>query len=503
MNAALRLCFVEKSHFAKSVAQGMLNGYDVHFFDSGEEAWQSLVYESRSFDVIVTDLDLPGMTGLELIQKIRNIDRIKDIPIILVSSEGDHKMMVEGLDAGADEYLTKPYSQERLAESIQRLSLKKQLDNAGEAQSQTLLNTVLDENDFLKNVFNTVSDSLWILDTIGNVARVNQSACDLLDCESKNIVGKNIDDFLELEVPIGEPPQLISASDDLNEFSAKLKINEKERIPVILSKKYLSGDSGEYIGAIVTAKDVAEQQKLQKQVFSLEKWRSLGEMAAGIAHEVNNPVAIIRGWAENMEYERKQGILNEDELESGIKRIVDMTERITKIIQSLRVLARDGSKDEAEDVTIRSLVDDCTRIYQKRVNEAGISFSVKPFDESLQVFVQRTQIAQVLLNLIVNAFDAVQGNTGAWVSVVITEKDREVEIRVTDSGTGIPVENHEKIFEPFFSTKDVKSGVGMGLSLSKAFVEHNNGRLMIDPDAPNTTFILALPKDEDVANAVA
>ena len=215
MNAALRLCFVEKSHFARSVAQGMLNGYDVQFFDNGEEAWQSLVYESQNYDVLVTDLDLPGMTGLELIQKIRNIDRIKDIPIILVSSESDHQMMVEGLDAGADEYLTKPYSQEKLAESIQRLSLKKQLDNAGEAQSQTLLNTVLDENDFLKNVFNTVSDSLWILDTIGNVARVNKAASDLLGLEGKDILGRNIDEFLELEVPIGEPPQLISASDDL------------------------------------------------------------------------------------------------------------------------------------------------------------------------------------------------------------------------------------------------------------------------------------------------
>ena len=287
------------------------------------------------------------------------------------------------------------------------------------------------------------------------------------------------------------------------QFSAKLIVNKRNKIPVVLSKKYLSGESGEYIGAIVTAKDVAEQQKLQKQVFSLEKWRSLGEMAAGIAHEVNNPVAIIRGWAENMEYERQQGHLNETELESGIKRIVDMTERITKIIQSLRVLARDGSQDEAEDVSIRSLIDDCTRIYQKRVNEAGISFSVKPFDESLQVFVQRTQIAQVLLNLIVNAFDAVQGKPGSWVSVAVKETTQEVEIRVTDSGTGIPVENHEKIFEPFFSTKDVKSGVGMGLSLSKAFVEHNNGRLMIDPEAPNTTFILALPKEASVSSSVA
>jgi C4-dicarboxylate-specific signal transduction histidine kinase len=103
------------------------------------------------------------------------------------------------------------------------------------------------------------------------------------------------------------------------------------------------------------------------------------------------------------------------------------------------------------------------------------------------------EISQVLLNLLTNAFHAVADRKGAWVKIELDKKPQKLHLRVVDAGTGIPLSIREKIFQPFFTTKDIGQGTGLGLSISKKILETHNGRLFLDTSCPNTTMVIELP----------
>jgi len=175
-------------------------------------------------------------------------------------------------------------------------------------------------------------------------------------------------------------------------------------------------------------------------------------------------------------------------------------ERIMAVVRGLRTFARDGRSDPFEKTAIKTILDDTLALCRERFVVNGIAVEVAGQGCNLVVECQRVQLSQVLLNLLNNAFDAVQGLPQKWVRIEVREAGEFAVITVTDSGRGIPREIAEKAMQPFFTTKPVGKGTGLGLSIANAIMEAHHGSLRIDSRGPNTRIVLSIPKQHSTEN---
>ena len=250
----------------------------------------------------------------------------------------------------------------------------------------------------------------------------------------------------------------------------------------------LLDDKGEISGFVSTIEDVTERRNQQEKMVTSARLASLGEMAAGIAHEINNPLTIIGAHAATVRRELGPDQAGAVKKLETIERTV---QRIAKIIRGLRSFSRETPHDQRAKVSVRALIDETLSFCAERFRNADIDLEVS-IDEDIFVFGQEHQLSQVLLNLLNNAFDASADAEVKKVKITAEQKDGTVEICVTDSGSGVPAELREKIMQPFFTTKEVGQGLGLGLSISQGIIASHGGQLSLDPNSQQTRFIIRL-----------
>ncbi len=242
--------------------------------------------------------------------------------------------------------------------------------------------------------------------------------------------------------------------------------------------------------------DVTEQLKIKNEL-ELERTKSLrnaklaslGEMSAGIAHEINNPLAIIAGSVGLLE----RLASDPQKLTAKVEMIKKSCERISRIVTGLKKFSRSSEKSNFETHVLADIAKEAlflTESNSKR-NNTPVTFECQT---EAQVVCDDVEIEQVLVNLVNNAIDAVKPNSEKWVKIELTERDTFVVIKVTDSGKGIPETIQNKLFEPFFTTKRVGEGTGLGLSIAKGIIDEHKGMISLLPDCPNTCFEILIPK---------
>lgn len=219
---------------------------------------------------------------------------------------------------------------------------------------------------------------------------------------------------------------------------------------------------------------------------------SLGEMASGIAHEINNPLAIIKGKIQTVKHklaeENKVDIVIAD-----LDKMDSTVDRISKIIKGLRTFARSDEKVPFQQISMQVLVQEVLDLCSTKLNSHGIQVRLKNIGQ--QVLTCRSiQIQQVLVNLFNNSIYAIDNLPSKWIEVEVVEEESSTSIMVTDSGSGIPSEIASKIMDPFYTTKPVGEGTGLGLSISYSILKEHGGEFLYDKKCKNTRFILCLPK---------
>jgi PAS domain S-box-containing protein len=255
----------------------------------------------------------------------------------------------------------------------------------------------------------------------------------------------------------------------------------------------IKNDLGVVKGYIGTLQDITELQQKQSALVASSRLSSLGEMASGVAHEINNPLTIILGRAQRIENLLRNEALDRASLLAQSVQIVNTTHRIAKIIRGLQSFARETTGEPFEAVRVQDVINNTLELCKERFNIHGVELtSPTLLNEEFQFWGREEQIAQVLMNLLNNAFDAVTPLPTKWIDVQVNRLPNKIQISVTDSGPGISEELEEKIFRPFFTTKDVGKGTGLGLSISKGIVERHGGLLYLDRSSPHTRFILEL-----------
>lgn len=226
------------------------------------------------------------------------------------------------------------------------------------------------------------------------------------------------------------------------------------------------------------ARDLTEQRRLEMELVATERLAALGRLAAGVGHEINNPLSYLMGNVQMVsEALRERG---EDDLLESLDEALHGAERIRLIVRDLKVLGT-GTGDELSPVDLHQIVDSCARIAEREISiRASL---VKDFGDIPKVLANEPRFAQVVLNLLMNAAQAIPDATGSSHTITVSsrvELDGRVALRIVDTGTGILPEHLPHVFEPFFTTKGERGGSGLGLSICRMLVAAQGGEIAIE-----------------------
>ena len=304
--------------------------------------------------------------------------------------------------------------------------------------------------------------------------------------------------------PFNGPDEVLNAAERAMQHRLLIKKNETLMKEMRESNLKLSRYA---VGLEEALKSLEEKDNA---LIKAERMATLGVLVAGLAHEINNPTTFIRGNIQTLSkfwdiVQRKLGDADIEIDEGRLKYILnetpillnDMmigTDRIAKITRGLRVFARvDGASDKMDKCSVQEIVEGAISVVTNRLNN-GVILDRK-IDEVSPVIASVQQMIQVVVNLLINALDAVDNQSIKLISVKVYESGDNVCIEVMDNGEGIPKNIQDKIFDPFFTTKPVDKGTGLGLSLSEGIVSVHGGSLrLVSSGSDGTAFEISLPK---------
>lgn len=250
------------------------------------------------------------------------------------------------------------------------------------------------------------------------------------------------------------------------------------------------------VWVILRDKSALREDEHQAKMVAGSRMSALGEMAGSIAHEINSPLATISLLSSQLQELIEDESINRPVVKEMTTEIEATTLRIAKIIRGLLLFSRDESHDPFRSTRILKIVEDTLAFCIAKFKHREIRLIINEISDSVHAECRGSQISQVLLNLLNNASDAVEELSEKWVALSVVDLDNAVEIAITDSGSGIPLPVQQKLFQPFFTTKEIGKGTGLGLGISKKLIESHGGSLSLDTKSKNTRFVLLLPKTQ-------
>ena len=340
--------------------------------------------------------------------------------------------------------------------------------------------------DFSENIVESLKIGVLTMDLEDCIESWNPQLEDLLEIPRRNALRRKLGEVL--------PPDLVAeissraAADHVSGiYKFRLNTSSGRHLIINASIAPLVGKNGARLGRLILLDDITQRMRLEEQMVQTEKLTSLGLLAAGVAHEVNTPLAVISNYIQML---AKQ-IPADDPRQKTIERIVKQTFRASEIVNNLLNFSRTGAAEFVE-VDLNSVLEETLTLVQHPLKTARVNV-IKNYKEQLPpVLGSITRLQQVFLNLFMNARDAMPN--GGMVEVRTAAQNGSVEVEVTDTGTGIPPENLHRIFDPFFTTKASGSGTGLGLSVSYGIIKEHAGKVDVrSTPGKGTSFRLEFP----------
>jgi len=339
---------------------------------------------------------------------------------------------------------------------------------------------------YTQNVVESMADGLLSIDRNGKIVTFNRQAAEIIGAETVNIEGGNIADFLgggwEETLDPGESGKVVR--DKQIEMH---RWGQDSRIPISVSMAPLRDETGRIQGKVLLIKDLSEIRELQEKVRRSERLASLGRLAAGVAHEIRNPLSSIRGFAQYFAKRFK----GQDEEEGYALVMVKEVDRLNRVITELLDFAVQKSP-HLESQFLEQIADHTLKLLTSDMAARKISV-IRDYEAGLPaIYIDRDQISQVFINILLNAMEAMPKGGTIQFSLKTAEPPYAVEIIIADTGSGISAEDREKVFEPFFSRK--RKGTGLGLAVVYQIIEGHRGDISVESRlGEGTRFHMRLP----------
>jgi two-component system sensor histidine kinase HydH len=338
---------------------------------------------------------------------------------------------------------------------------------------------------FSDNVVENVPIGLFALDSQGKIAAFNNGAESILQLSALDVIGQEAGRIIPAEL-LAE----INHSQNHNgviEKEIECTTNAGKRVPLEIAASSLKDDDGVFLGHILLFKDLTEVQALRREVARSQRLASVGRLAAGVAHEIRNPLSSIKGFATY--FKERYPDRPQDQQTADI--MIQEVDRLNRVVGQLLEFARPISVKN-QKISLQTLLKDSVKLIEDRATAKGISVQIQHAADVNSAWVDPDRISQILLNLYLNAIDSMEN--GGELNVVLSSdaKDSKIYIRVSDTGCGISPDHLSKIFDPYFTTKS--TGTGLGLAIAHNIVEALGGKITVESHTKiGTTFTIALP----------
>ncbi len=574
----MEILIVEDEFISRSLLKKMLKemGHEVQEAEDGHQAWAML--QENPCQIVITDWMMPEMDGLELCRKIRQASFDMYIYIIMLTAKDRKKDLVAVFESGADDYIPKPFDPEELQARVMTGIRVIDLENRNNQTTHTLK----ESRNKLRIVLDSLKEEIVAVDKEMKIVSVNRAFANRVGYEPNALVGEICTDqesksFAALQHPkIRQMIVDLFAKGDSQNVLLTEKDHQGQKIYHQISCLPIMDENVGVFQAVLVSQDITENRrktdeihdlneqlmqtasqieaknvKLEKtlkrledtqtQMVQSEKMATVGQLAAGVAHEINNPTgfvssnlktlndyqediaALIEKYQE-MVAQTRDGELKDklpenfqqtiesvvafekdidiEYLMDDIKELIgdcrEGTERIKKIVMDLKDFAHPG-EDKIQTIDINQGLESTLNVVNNEVKykatvhrELGDIPSIKGYPQ---------QLNQVFMNILVNAAQAIEKKGDIYLK---TEAKKEwVEVTIADTGSGISKENLSKIFDPFFTTKDVGKGTGLGMNIAYNIIQKHKGKIEVSSEVgKGTKFTITLPAENELSEAM-
>ena len=335
---------------------------------------------------------------------------------------------------------------------------------------------------FSDNLVSRMPIGLVALDRDGRVTAINTVAETILGIDQAVVIGEPAGAVLPVELA-----DMLSLSDGVVERELRCPVAGGRLIPLDVSAAHLFDTEGTRFGQVILFKDLSEIRALRQELEKNRRLASVGRLAAGVAHEIRNPLSSIKGFATYFK-EKYQDQASDQEIATIM---IQEVERLNRVVGQLLEFSRPLSL-HIQRIDVKLFLVDTLRLIEGQATDQGVEVHMATRGDGLAVDVDQDKMSQVLLNLYLNALDAMSGHGGRLAVAADEGRDGMVRIRVMDSGAGIGSEHQPHIFEPYFSTK--KTGTGLGLAIVHNIVKAHGGEILVESRiGEGTTIEIVLP----------
>lgn len=361
-------------------------------------------------------------------------------------------------------------------------------------ETKKLEKEILELKNFNESIIQSMEAGLLTIDLDENITSLNSGGEKILGWKTSECAGKSIRQFLTNE----ETDLLLikSVSPESRRFSREMEITNKQGNPIYIG--YTTTDwldnRGQKMGMIISFRDISQIKQMQNEVIRMDRLASLGVLASGIAHEIKNPLAGIKTMAQACEEEFDP----KDSKREYLTRIVRQVNRLDGLLKTFFSYAKPNPPNRSMHA-LADILSEVLNLIHNKMQKSNIQYFQKIDHDFPLIHVDANQLQQVFLNLLLNAIDAMpdggQLEVAAWTKGDLINS-QEVEIFITDTGSGIPSNKLETIFDPFFTTKS--NGLGLGLSIVYRIIQSHQGDIFVESqENKGTRFMITLPIGEN------
>lgn len=507
MRKPLRVLLVEDSEndaelVLREVRRG---GFDVRHLRVQTAGAMREALSQQTWDVVLSDYSMPDFSAQGALGILR--ETTLDLPFIIVSGTIGEETAVEALKAGAHDFMAKS-RMARLVPAIER----ELAEAEGRRERQRAEHALRESEVKYRRIVETTQEGIWVIDAENRTTYVNKRMAEMLGATPDEVVGGSLFDFIDEEwTPVAVHNVERRRQGIAEQHDFKFRRRDSTEFWASLSTNPIADDTGAYVGALAMVTDITEQRKLHEQLLISERMASVGMLAAGVAHEINNPLTTVLG---NLDLaERDLGDVMEQcgdfgpvrDLQSELRDAREAANRVRDIVRDLRVFSR-TEEDKRGLVDVQRVLESTLRMAWNEIRHRARL--VKDYGQVPPVDANDSRLGQVFLNLLVNAAQAIpEGRADANEIRVSTRlsDDARVLVEIRDTGSGMTPDVMRRLFTPFFTTKPIGVGTGLGLSICHRIVTGLGGEIAVssEPSKGSVFQVYLPPARMEVAAGIA